>query len=325
MKARPDLGIDGEPELRFQPAVDMATGRLLGFEALLRWNDPVRGVLAPDVILSWAETNDLMTALNAWILFEACSMAVEWGSSLQLAVNCSASELRKRKATLAVVFALEQSGLNPDRLTVEVADLAMCDNVIIGELYSLSRLGVQLAVDNVGPNWTGIDQPQHFAVNMVKIGRGLVADIESADGTNRTIIERLIRTSHARGISLVAGGIETERQEAIVRELGVDVGQGYFYSPPLSADDTRSLTAAAHWGVSLGSISTIEGQPVVAPFGMDATVDSSSPLHHYGHSYAHTFGEPVTYSIWTATDGSSDSRRRNRVPSSFRRGRHSSS
>src|ERR1700680_3462511 len=134
MTARPDLGIDGDPELRFQPAVDIATGRLLGFEAFLRWNDPVRGVLPPDVILAWAEANDRMTALNTWILFEACSRAVEWSSSLQLAVNCSASELLNRKATVAVALALEQSGLNPDRLTVEVPEGAVCDHVAIGEL-----------------------------------------------------------------------------------------------------------------------------------------------------------------------------------------------
>jgi EAL domain-containing protein (putative c-di-GMP-specific phosphodiesterase class I) len=324
MTAPPDIGIDGAPELRFQPAVDIATGRLLGFEALLRWNDPIRGVLAPGVILSWAEANDHMAALNAWILFEACSRAVDWGSSLQVAVNCPASELQKRKATLAVTFALEQSGLNPDRLTVEVAEVSLCDKVAIGELCSLSSLGVQLAVDNVGPNWTGVDQPQHFAINTIKVGRSLIADIDGADGVSRTIVERLIGACHSRGVCLVAGGIETDRQEAVVRELGVQVGQGYFFAPPLCADDTRSLTAASNRVVLPAPPSVREGRPLGAPSEMALVLTLDTLELDDNIPYDAIVGEQAALRAAVNLDGTRTSRRRYRMPASFRRGRHAS-
>ncbi len=325
MTARPDMGIDGEPELRFQPAVDMATGRLLGFEALLRWNDPVRGVLAPDVILAWAEANGHLTALNAWVLFEACTRAVEWESSLQVAVNCSASELRSRKASLAVVFALEQSGLNPDRLTIEVTETAVCDNVAIGELYALANLGVQLAVDNIGPEWTGSVQPQHVGINTVKIDRLLVGGLEDLDGANRAIVDTLISAIHSKGICPVAQGIETAGQVAILRELRTDVGQGYFFAPPLSADDTQSLTVTARRSVYPVLPSNAEGRGMLAPIetAVELGPDPVS-IHDRGFSYTSAFGEFTVGDVGSAAGESGVPGRRNRLPAPFRRGRHSS-
>lgn len=325
MTARPDLGIGGAPELRFQPAVDMATGCLLGFESLLRWNDPLLGILGPDVILSWAETNDHMTALNTWIFFEACSRAVEWGSSFQVAVICSVSELQKRKAALAVAFALEQSGLNPDRLTIEVAEGSLCDNVAIGELCNLSSLGVQLAVDNVGPNWTGVDQPQHFAINTMKVGRSLIADIENANGFNRAIVNRLASSCHARGICLVAGGIETEGQETVVRELGVEVGQGYFFAAPLCADDTRSLTAISSRVAFPAPSEIVRERLIAGPSEIAMVLASKTLMDDASLQCDATFGAQVTAPAWVISEGIRTVRRRSRLPASFRRGRHSSS
>jgi EAL domain-containing protein (putative c-di-GMP-specific phosphodiesterase class I) len=325
MTARPDMGIDGEPELRFQPAVDMATGRLLGFEALLRWNDPVRGVLAPDVILAWAEANGHLTALNAWVLFEACSRAVEWESSLQVAVNCSASELRSRKASLAVVFALEQSGLNPDRLTIEVTETAVCDNVAIGELYALSKLGVQLAVDNIGPEWANAVLPQHVGINTVKIDRTLVGGLEDVDGTNRAIVDTLVSVIHSKGICPVAGGIETPGQVAILRELRADVGQGYFFAPPLSADEAKSLTVTARRSLFPMLHSVLDEQRMSAPFELAVEPGPNAEcVHDRDVPHAAAFGD-ITREARAVSGEDGAAGRRNRLPSPFRRGRHSSS
>src|SRR5208337_2611122 len=107
------MGIEGAPALVFQPAVDLATGRLLGFEALLRWHDPSGDEIPPGTLIPWAESLGQMNALNAWVLSEACAQATRWPGDLQLAVNCSTLQLRRGIAAVAVATALEQSGLNP--------------------------------------------------------------------------------------------------------------------------------------------------------------------------------------------------------------------
>ena len=100
--AWPKLGLDGEPHLVFQPAVDLATGRLLGFEAFLRWEDPARGSIPPIVLISWASARGQMSSLNAWVLSEACAQAARWPLNLQVAVNCSVFQLRRAEAAIGV-------------------------------------------------------------------------------------------------------------------------------------------------------------------------------------------------------------------------------
>jgi EAL domain-containing protein (putative c-di-GMP-specific phosphodiesterase class I) len=239
----PDLGIDGDPELLFQPAVDLATGRLLGFEALLRWNDPVQGQISPKELIPWAEANGHMTALNAWVLSEACARAVSWRSEVQLAVNCSVFQLRRNEAAHAAAFALEESGLHPDRLTVEVTETTLADDGAAADLQAISRLGIQLTVDDMGSDWSSLENLQHFAVNTMKIDGSLIAGIDHAGGVNRAIVETIVKVSHSLDLCTVAEAVETAAQVAILREVGADVGQGYFFAPPLTADEALALTS----------------------------------------------------------------------------------
>jgi hypothetical protein len=224
-----------------------------------------------------------------------------------------------------VVFALEQSGLNPDRLTIEVTETAVCDNVAIGELYALANLGVQLAVDNIGPEWTGSVQPQHVGINTVKIDRLLVGGLEDLDGANRAIVDTLISAIHSKGICPVAQGIETAGQVAILRELRTDVGQGYFFAPPLSADDTQSLTVTARRSVYPVLPSNAEGRGMLAPIepAVELGPDPVS-IHDRGFSYTSAFGEFTVGDVGSAAGESGVPGRRNRLPAPFRRGRHSS-
>jgi EAL domain-containing protein (putative c-di-GMP-specific phosphodiesterase class I) len=239
----PDLGIDGEPELLFQPAVDLATGRLLGFEALLRWNDPVQGRISPKELIPWAEANGHMTALNGWVLAEACARAVSWRSELQLAVNCSVFQLRRNEAAAAAAVALEQSGLHPDRLTIEVTETTLADDGAAADLRAISRLGIQLTVDDMGSDWSSLENLQHFAVNTMKIDGSLIDGIDHAGGVNRAIVETIVKVSHSLDLCTVAEAVETAAQVAILREVGADVGQGYFFAPPLGAEEAYALTS----------------------------------------------------------------------------------
>jgi len=240
--ARPELGLDGEPELVFQPAVDLATGRLLGFEALLRWNDPVLGAIPPSVLIPWAEANGHMASLNAWVLSEACTRAVAWEADLQLAVNCSVFQLRQREAASAASIALEESGLNPDRLTLEITETSVTDDVAAADLRAMSRLGIQLTVDDIGSDWSTLENLHHFAINTMKIDGSLIQGLANDGGVNQAIVETIVRVSHSLGICTVAEGVESAEQVAILRQVGADVAQGYFFAPPLSAEDAQALT-----------------------------------------------------------------------------------
>jgi EAL domain-containing protein (putative c-di-GMP-specific phosphodiesterase class I) len=239
----PDLGIEGEPELLFQPAVDLATGRLLGFEALLRWNDPAQGRISPKELIPWAEANGHMTALNRWVLSEACARAVSWRSEIQLAVNCSVFQLRRNEAAAAAAVALEESGLHPDRLTIEVTETTLADDGAAADLRAISRLGIQLTVDDMGSDWSSLENLQHFAVNTMKIDGSLIDGIDHVGGVNRAIVETIVKVSHSLDLCTVAEAVETASQVAILREVGADVGQGYFFAPPLAADEALALTS----------------------------------------------------------------------------------
>jgi len=242
MRARPELGLDGDPELVFQPAVDLATGRLLGFEALLRWNDPDLGPIPPGVLIPWAEANGHMVELNAWVLSEACAAAASWQSDLQLAVNCSVFQLRQREAASAAAAALEESGLNPDRLTIEITETSVTDDGAAADLHAMSRLGIQLTVDDIGSDWSTIESMQQFSINTMKIDGSLIAGLTDVGGVSRAMVETIIHVSHSLGVCTVAESVETAEQVKILRELGADVGQGYFFAKPLAVEDALMLT-----------------------------------------------------------------------------------
>jgi len=245
-----DLGVVGQPELLFLPAVDLATGRLVGFEALLRWNDPVHGRISPDVLIPWAEASGHMTALNEWVLSEACATAVSWGAGIQLAVNCSVFELRRKEVAAAAAAALETSGLAPDRLTIEVTEPALADDGAVADLRAISRLGIQLTVDDLTSDWWALGKLRPFAVNSVrpfavntlKIDGSLIDGIDELGSANRTIVETIVKVSHSLDLRTVAESVETADQVAVLREIGVDVAQGYFFAVPLGADEATALT-----------------------------------------------------------------------------------
>jgi EAL domain-containing protein (putative c-di-GMP-specific phosphodiesterase class I) len=239
----PELDLDGSPTLMFQPAVDLATGCLLGFEALLRWYDSSGGYVPPDVLIPMAESRGQMTALNAWVLSEACSQAARWPSLLQIAVNCSVVQLRRGEVAASAVSALERSGLNPDRLTLEVTETSVTDDEAASDLNALSRLGIQLSLDDIASDTTVLDNLSRSVVNTIKIDAALIADLTDPDGQSRGVAESIVKLCFSLGISTVAEAVETAEQVAILRSIGAAAAQGYFFSRPLFADDAFNLAA----------------------------------------------------------------------------------
>ena len=242
MTSRPDVGLDGAPHLVFQPAVDLAAGRLLGFEALLRWIDPSGAFIPPDALIPWAEDHGYMSNLNAWVLSEACAQAARWPSSLQVAVNCSVFQLRRGEAAVAAASALEQSGLSADRLTVEITETSIDDDEAAADLHAMARLGIQLTLDDVESDWLILASLRDVVVSTIKLDGVVIEGLTSSEGgSNQAIVETIVKLSRSLGICTVAEAVETSRQVAILRELGVDVAQGYFFSPPLPSDDAYTM------------------------------------------------------------------------------------
>lgn len=235
------LVLAGEPSLSFQPVVDLATGRVLGFEALLRWVHPTEGVILPQLLIPWAEANGDIVTLGEWVLAESCRQATGWPASMQLAVNCSIVQLRRQVAAGAVRGALAASGLEPDRLTVEVTEHALSDDAASGELRAVAELGVQLAVDDVGTSGSSVELLRRLAVNTIKIDESIVSGLEAAEGINRMVVETVIELAHSCGMSTVAEGVETAAHAAAVRQFESDAAQGYFFAPPLAGEDARRL------------------------------------------------------------------------------------
>jgi len=230
------LIMSGEPALEYQPLIDLASGRLLGFEALLRWRHPEEGMVLPSLLLPWLEANGDIVQLGEWVLAEGCEQAASWPQNIQLAVNLSIVQLRRGVGSAGVAAALERSGLEPSRLTIEVTEHAMVEDVAMSDLRAIGAIGVELAVDDVGTSWTSFDVLRRMAVNTVKIDRSFVGSLEAHQGINRLVVETVVSLAHSSGISTVAEGVETSLQSAIVREFECDAAQGYFFAPPLSIE-----------------------------------------------------------------------------------------
>ncbi len=244
MVERPSFVLTGEPALEFQPVVDLSDGRLLGMEALVRWNHPTRGLIPPNLLIPWAEANGDILPLGAWVLAEACDVARGWSTSVQLGVNCSVVQLRHGAASKAVRQALEQSGLDAGQLTIEVTEHSIADRAAAADLEALRAIGVQLAVDDVGTSWSSFDPLRHYAVDTVKIDDSFVAGLEPNQGINRLVVETVIHMAHSIGMVTIVEGVETAEQVAIVQGFGADAAQGYFFARPLPHDAAGELASA---------------------------------------------------------------------------------
>jgi EAL domain-containing protein (putative c-di-GMP-specific phosphodiesterase class I) len=235
------LFLSGHPLLEFQPAVDLLSGKLLGFEALLRWEHPTEGLIPPSLLIPWAEANGDIVALGSWVLAKACEEAQRWPSNMQIGVNCSIVQFRQGAIAALVAKTLETTGLNPDRLTMEVTEHTLSEESIAHELKAIRTLGVHLAIDDVGTSWSSLESLKRHQIDMVKVDRAFVSGLEARQGINRSIVEAVVNLSHSVSMNTVAEGVETARQVAVLRELGADAAQGFFFARPMAAEHATAL------------------------------------------------------------------------------------
>ena len=247
------LAIDRrEFALEFQPVVHLGTGRVRGFEALVRWHHPTRGEVTPGAFLPVADDTGLIVAIGRWVLHEACAQAVRWrfgGEPLTLSVNVAARQLDHEDLVDDVRTALRNSGLEPSRLTLEISesDVMRDPDAVLATLDALSALGVRLAIDDFGTGHFSLSRLQMFPVNELKIDRSLVQRIQTGD-RDAALVRSIVAMAKALSVDVIAEGIEQAAQVQLLEAAGCEVGQGYLFSRPLRASDMARFVADARQG-----------------------------------------------------------------------------
>lgn len=225
--------------LHYQPRLSLATGAVKANEALIRWPDRKHGLMPPHSFIPVAEQSDLINLISAWVLLEACTEAMGWGQH-RLSVNVSARQLQSGALPIQMAAALEQSGLPPDRLELELAESMLVDGSTdtLLTLSAIRDLGVGLALDDFGTGFASLSLLKRLPLTAMKLDRSLVRDLPD-NREDAAIVRAVIGTGHAMGLVVVAEGIETEAQRAFLSGVGCDEGQGTLFSHPLPAGQLR--------------------------------------------------------------------------------------
>lgn len=231
----------GELRLHYQPQKKMS-GETVGFEALVRWQCPKRGMVSPDTFISIAEESGLIVPLGEWVLREACREAASWPRPLTIAVNISPVQFRHNELTRLVHSILLETGLAPSRLELEVTESVFIDDFsrALSILNRLKSLGVQIAMDDFGTGYSSLSYLHSFPFDKIKIDRAFIGDLES-NHHSREIVHAIIGLCRNLGLLTLAEGVETEAQHALLAEQGCDEVQGYLTGRPLPIADYAEL------------------------------------------------------------------------------------
>jgi len=232
--------------LHYQPLVDAATRRLCGLEALVRWQHPDQGLIAPDRFISLAEDTGLITALGEWVLETGCRDAARWPPHVKIAINISPVQFRKTNLFDTIVCALVDSGLPAERLEVEITERVLLanDGEYLSVLHKLKNLGVGIALDDFGTGYSSLSYLTMFPFDKIKIDQSFTRQsLERPDCA--AIIAAVIGLGRSLGITTLAEGVETERQFAALRAAGVSQVQGYLLGRAVPADQI-AFAAGGH-------------------------------------------------------------------------------
>jgi EAL domain-containing protein (putative c-di-GMP-specific phosphodiesterase class I) len=229
---------DGQFQLMYQPIYDLGELSLVGFEALLRWNHPTLGQIQPEAFLPALEASGLIVEVGRWVLLEACGQMAGWrsaGSPLTMSVNVSARQLSRDGLVDDVREALEQSGLEPTALTIEVAETALLNGpeATARRLHGLKNLGVQVAIDDFGTGYSSLAYLRQFPVDCLKIDRTFIEAVTRSPQAE-ALIHTLVQLGQDLGLKTLAEGVETTEQMTHLRAENVNSVQGFLFARPLT-------------------------------------------------------------------------------------------
>ena len=239
----------GELIVLYQPQVSLQTGEIIGAEALVRWQHPQLGLISPARFIPLAEETGLIVALGEWVLKTACRQAAEWerqGRNLRLSVNLSARQLSERGLVQTVQDALDETGLSPHSLDLELTESALVSQgeAAVERLTELRALGLSISIDDFGTGYSSLAYLRRFPLDVLKVDRSFVAGLSGTDKRARqdqAVVRAIIDMAHALDLEVVAEGIETASQRDTLRQLGCDYMQGFFYSPPITSERLETL------------------------------------------------------------------------------------
>ncbi len=232
---------DGELYVHYQPQMDLVSGRIAGVEALLRWSNPRLGQVPPDRFIPIAEETGLILPLGAWVLRQACLAGLEWQrhglGPLTVSVNISPRQFQDEQLSRMVAGILKETGMDPGCLVLEITENAIMENMELAlrTLHRLSDMGVGLAIDDFGTGYSSLSVLRQYPLDSLKIDGSFVRDL--ADNTDdREIVSAVVALAHNLGLKVVAEGVETREQLALLRARGCDLIQGYYLGRPMSAE-----------------------------------------------------------------------------------------
>ncbi len=229
-------------EVYYQPLVDLASEDIVGFEALLRWNHPERGLVPPLDFVGIAEESGMITPIGSWVLRTACVELSRWPEPVYVSVNISAVQV-SHELVDEVEALLEQHAVRPGRLVLEITESLVLDPRTKPVVSRLRALGVHVALDDFGTGYSSLGSLQRFPIDVVKLDRTLIRSFD--DLTGQAVLAAAVELGRALGLRVIAEGIETREQLASVRSVGCLLGQGFLFAQPLPVEEARRLMAPA--------------------------------------------------------------------------------
>jgi diguanylate cyclase (GGDEF)-like protein len=230
-----------ELRIYYQPIIELGGVTCSGAEALVRWQHPERGLVAPDAFIDLAEETGLIVPIGAWVLEEACRQLMEWreaelvSPTFTMAVNLSARQLAQADLVDSVAAALERTGAPPELVCLEITESVLMAETTIDAIDALRALGVRLSIDDFGTGYSSLGYLRRFPVDSIKVDRSFVDGL-GTESEDSAIVAAVVGLGHALGLSVVAEGVETELQLSELVALGCDRAQGYWFSRPQPAD-----------------------------------------------------------------------------------------
>ncbi|MFN3764406.1 MAG: putative bifunctional diguanylate cyclase/phosphodiesterase [Aliihoeflea sp.] len=236
----------GEFSLHYQPQHDLSTGRIVGYEALMRWNHPARGMIPPAEFIPIAEETGMIAPIGAWALKQACLDARRLPQECFVAVNISAVQFMTRDFIAEVAATVEETGIDPSRLELEITETAMMQDRerAAAILKDLTAMGLTVAVDDFGTGYSNLSYLIDFSFHKLKIDQSFIQRLET-DASTGAVVSTIVGLSRALGVNTIAEGVETEHQATLLRAAGCHIVQGYYYGhpAPLPVEDKPRLRA----------------------------------------------------------------------------------
>jgi diguanylate cyclase (GGDEF)-like protein len=228
--------------LHYQPQIDLATGHVVGAEALIRWHRPGHGTVQPDRFISLAEDTGLIVPIGLWVLREACHRATRWPAHIGIAVNVSPVQLRQPDFVETMTGAICESGIAPSRVELEITESVLMQDTeqTLAKLAKLHTFGVALAMDDFGTGYSSLGYLQKFRFDKIKIDRSFISRL-GQDRNADAIVRAVVGMTAALGVRANAEGVETNEQAEVLREQGCSEAQGFLYSRPISGEAFESM------------------------------------------------------------------------------------